>query len=66
MKIIMLGESGSGKTSLMLRFSDNVFEKDNNCTIGVDIKIKVVKIDGCVLKLQIWDTAGQEKFQSLQ
>ena len=51
MKIIMLGESGSGKTSLMLRFSDNVFEKDNNCTIGVDIKIKVVKIDGCVLKL---------------
>ena len=49
MKIIMLGESGSGKTSLILRFSDNAFQKDNMCTIGVDIKVKVVKIDDCVL-----------------
>jgi len=40
MKIVMLGDSGSGKTSLMLRFTDNMFVKDTNCTVGVDIKIK--------------------------
>lgn len=62
MKIIMLGESDAGKTSLMLRFTDNVYVKDSTCTVGIDIKLKKVKIDGYILKLQIWDTAGQEKF----
>ena len=58
----MLGASGSGKTSLMLRFTDNIFVKDTTCTVGLDIKMKVVKIDGYAMKLQVWDTAGQEKF----
>jgi len=51
MKIIMLGESDAGKTSLMLRFTDNVYVKDSTCTVGIDIKLKKVKIDGYILKL---------------
>ena len=58
----MIGDSGSGKTSMLLRFAENYFNPLQNCTIGVDFKIKQVKIDGHVVKLQLWDTAGQERF----
>ena len=54
----MIGDSGSGKTSMLLRFAENYFNPLQNCTIGVDFKIKQVKIDGHVVKLQLWDTAG--------
>ena len=57
-KIIIIGDSGIGKTSLLLRFSDNFFSENPNSTIGIDIKTKLVKIDGRYLKLQLWDTAG--------
>ena len=50
-KIIMLGDSGSGKTSMLLRFAENIFNPLQNCTIGVDFKIKQVKIDDRVVKL---------------
>lgn len=50
-KIIMLGDSGSGKTSMLLRFAENMFNPLQSCTIGVDFKIKQVKIDGHVVKL---------------
>jgi len=64
-KIIMLGDSGCGKTSMLLRFAENYFNPLQNCTIGVDFKIKQVKIDKHVVKLQLWDTAGQERFQAI-
>lgn len=64
-KIIMLGDSGCGKTSMLLRFAENYFNPLQSCTIGVDFKIKQVKIDDHVIKLQLWDTAGQERFHSI-
>ena len=50
-KIIMLGDSGCGKTSMLLRFAENFFNPLQSCTIGVDFKIKQVKIDNHVVKL---------------
>lgn len=61
----MIGDSGTGKTSLLLRFSDNMFHADYRCTIGVDFKIKTLKVDDQLVKFQIWDTAGQERFRSV-
>jgi small GTP-binding protein len=54
----MIGNAGTGKTSLLLRFTDDVFSRRQNCTVGVDIKMKVLKVDNKTIKLQIWDTAG--------
>lgn len=64
-KIILIGDSGVGKTSLMTRFTDKSYEESNLTTIGVDFKIKTIDIDGVKVKLQIWDTAGQEKFRAI-
>ena len=61
----MIGDSGTGKTSLILRFSDNLFNKHYHCTIGVDFKIRNIMIDNEIIKLQIWETAGQERFKSI-
>lgn len=64
-KILIIGESGVGKSSLMLRFTDNDFDQDQALTIGVDFKTKIINIDGVNIKLAIWDTAGQERFRTL-
>ncbi|KXJ69840.1 hypothetical protein RP20_CCG025640 [Aedes albopictus] len=64
-KILIIGESGVGKSSLMLRFTDDDFDKDQALTIGVDFKTKIVEIDNVKVKLAIWDTAGQERFRTL-
>ena len=64
-KIVMIGDSGTGKTSILLRFTDNIFNLNQITTIGVDFKIKTFKIDESLVKLQIWDTAGQERFKSI-
>lgn len=64
-KIILVGNSGSGKTSLLLRFADNIFNEQVTCTLNVDQRTKQIKVDSRVVKLQIWDTAGQERFFSL-
>jgi len=64
-KILLIGDSSVGKSSLLLRFSDNTFKEDIMNTIGVDFKIRQFNIKGKVVKLQIWDTAGQERFRTI-
>eukprot|EP00252_Welwitschia_mirabilis_P005924 TRINITY_DN16514_c0_g1_i1.p1 TRINITY_DN16514_c0_g1~~TRINITY_DN16514_c0_g1_i1.p1 ORF type:complete len:209 (+),score=41.46 TRINITY_DN16514_c0_g1_i1:578-1204(+) len=64
LKILLVGDSGVGKSSILLRFTSDVF--DDLCpTIGVDFKMKQMTVAGKRLKLTIWDTAGQERFRTL-
>nr|CAB3265358.1 ras-related protein Rab-18 [Phallusia mammillata] len=65
LKILIIGDSGVGKSSLLLRFTDDKFDPDQSATIGVDFKVKSLTIDGNTVKLAIWDTAGQERFRTL-
>mmetsp|Transcript_53480 Transcript_53480/g.48089 ORF Transcript_53480/g.48089 Transcript_53480/m.48089 type:complete len:204 (+) Transcript_53480:164-775(+) len=64
-KLLLIGDSGVGKSCLLLRFSDDSFTTSFITTIGIDFKIKTVEIDGKRVKLQIWDTAGQERFRTI-
>ena len=50
-KLIMIGNAGTGKTSLLLRFTEDEFKRNQNCTVGVDIKMKVLKVDNKTIKL---------------
>ena len=61
----MIGDSGVGKTSVILRFTQNIFKEEFLNSIGVDFKSKDLSIDGKKIKLQIWDTAGQERFRTI-
>ena len=64
-KLLMIGDSGVGKTCLLLRYANDSFSPTFITTIGIDFKIKNIEVDGKRIKMQIWDTAGQERFQSL-
>ncbi|XP_038992282.1 ras-related protein RABD2a-like isoform X2 [Hibiscus syriacus] len=64
-KLLLIGDSGVGKSCLLLRFSDDSYLESYISTIGVDFKIRTVEQDGKTLKLQIWDTAGQERFRTI-
>ena len=64
-KILMIGESGVGKTCLIQRFNKNEFSLTHLSTIAIDFKMKVVTVNDQRLKMQIWDTAGQERFNTL-
>jgi len=64
-RLLMVGDSSCGKTSLVLRFDQNVFSTKFVTTIGVDYRDKMVKVEGAPMRLQLWDTAGQERFRSL-
>ncbi|XP_018349185.1 PREDICTED: ras-related protein Rab-37-like isoform X2 [Trachymyrmex septentrionalis] len=65
-KVMLLGDSGVGKTCLLTRFRDGRFLSGNYITtVGIDFRNKVVTVDDTPIKLQIWDTAGQERFRSV-
>lgn len=65
LKVIILGDSGVGKTSLMQQFVNGKFSHQYKATIGADFLTKELNIDDKTVTMQIWDTAGQERFQSL-
>ena len=65
LKLVLIGASNSGKTSILLRFVEQRFQDGLASTIGVDFKINSLLIDDKVVKVQVWDTAGQEKFRSV-
>ncbi|KAJ2857126.1 Ras- protein Rab-18 [Coemansia erecta] len=66
-KILLIGDSNVGKSSILLRFTDDHFlpPEETSATIGVDFKVKMYSLDGQRYKLTIWDTAGQERFRTL-
>lgn len=64
-KLLLLGDSGVGKTSILCRFSESAFNSTFISTIGIDFKIKTIELRGKKIKLQIWDTAGQERFHTI-
>lgn len=64
-KAILLGESSVGKTCLTTRFAEDEFHVDTLSTIGMDIRYKNMPVDGKLVRVQLWDTAGQEKYRSI-
>jgi Ras-related protein Rab-7A len=65
LKVIILGDSNVGKTSLMTQYVKKTYDHRYKATIGADFMTQEVEVDGTLANLQIWDTAGQERFQSL-
>ncbi|XP_067397534.1 ras-related protein Rab-18-B-like isoform X2 [Emydura macquarii macquarii] len=65
LKLLVVGDSAVGKSSLLLTFTDETFEPCLNPTIGVDLKVKNMVVEGNPVQLAIWDTAGQERFRTL-
>ena len=64
-KILLLGDSGVGKSSIILRYIENNFSQNLMNSIGVDFKLKNIEVKGKKVKLQVWDTAGQERFRTI-
>ncbi|KIP07474.1 hypothetical protein PHLGIDRAFT_29977 [Phlebiopsis gigantea 11061_1 CR5-6] len=64
-KLLLIGDSGVGKSCLLLRFAEDAFTDSYLSTIGVDFKIRTIELEGKTVKLQIWDTAGQERFRTI-
>lgn len=64
-KLLIIGDSGVGKSSLLMRFADSTFTGSFITTIGVDFKIRTIVVNNERVKLQIWDTAGQERFRTI-
>ncbi|XP_048373676.1 ras-related protein Rab-18-B-like isoform X2 [Sphaerodactylus townsendi] len=65
LKLLFVGDSAVGKSSLLLRFTEDQFEPNLDPTIGVDFKVKQMVVGDLPLQLAIWDTAGQERFRAL-
>ncbi|KAL0482870.1 Ras-related protein Sec [Acrasis kona] len=64
-KIVVVGDAGCGKSSMLMRYIDSEFHTDMLTTIGVDFKLKTMEVEGKIIKVQFWDTAGQERFKSI-
>ena len=65
LKVVIVGDGGIGKTAMVLRYTKNTFSEDYKVTIGVQFATQVEEVDGETVKLQIWDTAGEERFSFL-
>eukprot|EP01084_Bolivina_argentea_P229616 387500_1 len=65
LKLLLVGDTGVGKTCLLMSFTSEEYDPDTRSTIGVDLKVKIVHVRGKKIKLTIWDTAGQERFRTL-
>ena len=64
-RVIIVGDSGTGKSSILIKLCDNKFRESYLATIGIDFKIRTFAVDNKKVKLQIWDTAGQERFHTI-
>ncbi|KAK4438873.1 Ras-related protein YPT3 [Sesamum alatum] len=64
-KLVLIGDSGVGKSNLLSRFTKNEFNLESKSTIGVEFATRSLTIDGKVIKAQIWDTAGQERYRAI-
>ena len=64
-KYIVIGDTGVGKSCLLLQFTDKRFQPVHDLTIGVEFGARMITLDGKQIKLEIWDTAGQESFRSI-
>lgn len=64
LKLLLIGNSGVGKSALLTRFADDHYAPSFIPTIGIDFRVREVSVDGARLRLQIWDTAGQERFST--
>eukprot|EP00828_Plagiopyla_frontata_P014598 TRINITY_DN1909_c0_g4_i1.p1 TRINITY_DN1909_c0_g4~~TRINITY_DN1909_c0_g4_i1.p1 ORF type:complete len:213 (+),score=41.00 TRINITY_DN1909_c0_g4_i1:106-744(+) len=64
-KLLIIGDSGVGKTNILLRICDNKYVESHLTTIGIDFKIKTIEVDKKKIKMQIWDTAGQDRFKTI-
>lgn len=64
-KVVLIGESGVGKSNLLSRFTKNEFNHDSRTTIGVEFSTRTVQLNGLSIKAQIWDTAGLERYRAI-
>lgn len=64
-KVVLIGDSGVGKSNLLSRFTRNEFLMESKSTIGVEFATKSIQVDNKVIKAQIWDTAGQERYRAI-
>lgn len=64
-KVVLIGDSGVGKSNLLSRFTRNEFNLESKSTIGVEFATKSIKTEGKIIKAQIWDTAGQERYRAI-
>lgn len=64
-KVVLIGESGVGKSNLLSRFTKNEFNHDSRTTIGVEFSTRTIQLDKSIIKAQIWDTAGLERYRAI-
>ena len=64
-RLLLVGDTNVGKTSIILQFTENYIPQDHGATVGIECKVKTFKYKDYQIKLQIWDTAGQERFHSI-
>ncbi|KAJ3306994.1 Ras- protein Rab-11B [Kappamyces sp. JEL0829] len=64
-KVVLIGDSGVGKSNLLARFTRNEFNMESKSTIGVEFATRSIQVDGKTIKAQIWDTAGQERYRAI-
>ena len=65
LKFLVVGDSAVGKSALLMRYTDDIFSETYISTLGIDFKTRTVEVGGEKVKLQIWDSAGQERFRTI-